>query len=171
MLIYVGAVMGILYYLGITQVVASKLGWLVQITMGTTAIESLSVAGNIFLNGVYITILFHCMPNVKLGLCLNIKEMQIECLFETSSEEFLWIIKPTFKKYFILLDYFWSTKISQLFKYFKDVDHNLLTNRWMWCWCWSHTFLVWPAQNFSVSWSETIPPWLVLHFPYLLCMG
>ena len=62
MLIYVGAVMGILYYLGITQVVASKLGWLVQVTMGTTAIESLSVAGNIFLNGVTI---FRCMSNVK----------------------------------------------------------------------------------------------------------
>ena len=46
--------MGILYYLGVTQVVASKLGWLVQVSMGTTAIESLSVAGNIFLNGVSI---------------------------------------------------------------------------------------------------------------------
>ncbi len=52
MLIYVGAVMAIAYYLGWTQTAASKMGWLVQVTMGTTAIESLSVAGNIFLNGV-----------------------------------------------------------------------------------------------------------------------
>ena len=52
MLIYVGAVMSILYYLGVTQVVASKIGWVVQKTMGTTAIESLGVAANIFLNGV-----------------------------------------------------------------------------------------------------------------------
>lgn len=52
MLIYVGAVMGGCYYMGWTQIAASKLGWLVQATMGTTAIESLGVAGNIFLNGV-----------------------------------------------------------------------------------------------------------------------
>lgn len=52
MLIYIGAVMSILYYLGITQVVAGKLGWFVQLTMGTTAIESLGVGANIFLNGV-----------------------------------------------------------------------------------------------------------------------
>ena len=44
--------MSILYYLGITQTVAAKMGWFVQITMKTTAIESLGVAANIFLNGV-----------------------------------------------------------------------------------------------------------------------
>jgi hypothetical protein len=42
----------ILYYLGITQAIASKVAWLMQSTMGTTAIETLGVAGNIFLNGV-----------------------------------------------------------------------------------------------------------------------
>lgn len=52
MLIYIGAVMSILYHLGITQVVAAKMGWFVQVTMRTTAIESLGVASNIFLNGV-----------------------------------------------------------------------------------------------------------------------
>lgn len=52
LLIYMGAVTSILYYLGLTQWAACKLGWLMQVTMGTTAIESLNVAANIFLNGV-----------------------------------------------------------------------------------------------------------------------
>ena len=52
MLIYIGAVMSILYYMGITQMVAEKIGWFVEVTMGTTAIESLNVGANIFLNGV-----------------------------------------------------------------------------------------------------------------------
>jgi len=64
--------MSILYYLGITQTVAAKMGWFVQVTMKTTAIESLAVAANIFLNGMdtmlmlrkYLTRLtrseFHC---------------------------------------------------------------------------------------------------------------
>ena len=79
--------MGILYYLGITQVVASKLGWLVQVTMGTTAIESLSVAGNIFLNGVTI---FRCMSNVKwFFLCFNVHNFTLNVhLKHLISEEF-----------------------------------------------------------------------------------
>ena len=52
MLIYVGAVMSIMYYLGFTQSIASKIGWVMQATMGSTAIESLSVGAGIFLNGV-----------------------------------------------------------------------------------------------------------------------
>ena len=52
LLIYIGAVMSILYYMGLTQVLAQKVGWFMQVTMGTTAIESLGVAANIFLNGV-----------------------------------------------------------------------------------------------------------------------
>ena len=52
MIIYMGAVMSMLYYLGITQVLAAKMAWLMQKTMGTTAIETLGVASNIFLNGV-----------------------------------------------------------------------------------------------------------------------
>lgn len=73
MIIYLGAVMSILYFLGVTQVVAGKLGWLMQKTMGTTAVETLSVSANIFLNGMdtmlmlrpYLTKLtrseFHCL--------------------------------------------------------------------------------------------------------------
>lgn len=52
MLIYVGAVMSILYYFGLTQRVAGKVGWLMQLTLGTTAVETLSVSANIFLNGM-----------------------------------------------------------------------------------------------------------------------
>lgn len=52
LLIYMGSVTAICYYLGWTQLAACKLGWLMQVSMGTTAIESLNVAANIFLNGM-----------------------------------------------------------------------------------------------------------------------
>jgi nucleoside permease NupC len=52
LLIYLGAVMAVLYYYGLTQWAACKVGWFMQITMGTTAIETLNVAANIFLDGV-----------------------------------------------------------------------------------------------------------------------
>ena len=38
-----------LYYLGALQWVVLKLGWLLSVTVGTTAAESLNAAGNIFL--------------------------------------------------------------------------------------------------------------------------
>lgn len=46
----------ILYYYGIMQIFVKKLGWLLQITIGTTACESISAAGNVFLGMV---IIFH----------------------------------------------------------------------------------------------------------------
>ncbi|CAH1792805.1 unnamed protein product [Owenia fusiformis] len=52
MLIYFAAVMAILYYIGVIQVVVLKLGWLFQRTLGTTAVESLNSSANIFLNGM-----------------------------------------------------------------------------------------------------------------------
>ncbi|CAM1294639.1 SLC28A3 (predicted) [Pycnogonum litorale] len=39
----------ILYYLGVMQVVVKKVGWLLQVTVGTTIAESMNAAGNIFL--------------------------------------------------------------------------------------------------------------------------
>lgn len=39
----------ILYYYGIMQWVVQKIGWLLQISIGTTAAESMNAAGNIFL--------------------------------------------------------------------------------------------------------------------------
>lgn len=52
LLIWIGSVMAVLYYVGFTQILAEKMAWLMLVTMKTTAIETLSVAANIFLNGV-----------------------------------------------------------------------------------------------------------------------
>ncbi|CAJ0944288.1 unnamed protein product, partial [Ranitomeya imitator] len=46
--VFFSCVMSILYYLGLMQYVILKISWLMQVTMGTTATETLSVAGNIF---------------------------------------------------------------------------------------------------------------------------
>ncbi|XP_068962048.1 sodium/nucleoside cotransporter 2 [Petaurus breviceps papuanus] len=47
-IVFFSCVMSILYYLGLMQWVIVKIAWLLQITLGTTATETLSVAGNIF---------------------------------------------------------------------------------------------------------------------------
>ncbi|XP_019612206.2 sodium/nucleoside cotransporter 2 [Rhinolophus sinicus] len=47
-IVYFGCVMSILYYLGLVQWVVQKIAWFLQTTMGTTATETLAVAGNIF---------------------------------------------------------------------------------------------------------------------------
>ncbi|KAM9714184.1 sodium/nucleoside cotransporter 2 isoform 2-T2 [Dama dama] len=47
-ILFFGCVMSILYYLGLVQWVVQKIAWFLQITMGTTATETLAVAGNIF---------------------------------------------------------------------------------------------------------------------------
>nr|XP_034986424.1 sodium/nucleoside cotransporter 1-like isoform X4 [Zootoca vivipara] len=47
-IVFFSCVMSILYYLGVMQFIILKLSWLLQITMGTTATESLSVVGNVF---------------------------------------------------------------------------------------------------------------------------
>jgi pyrimidine nucleoside transport protein len=48
-IIYFGAIVSVLYYLGIIQAVLSKVAWLMQHTVGTTAAESLNAAACIFL--------------------------------------------------------------------------------------------------------------------------
>ncbi|ESO07723.1 hypothetical protein HELRODRAFT_170266 [Helobdella robusta] len=47
--IYFSAVINIFYYWGVMQFVVCKIAWLMQFTMGTTAIESLNAACNIFI--------------------------------------------------------------------------------------------------------------------------
>ncbi|XP_066491550.1 sodium/nucleoside cotransporter 2-like [Tiliqua scincoides] len=47
-IVFFSCVMSVLYYLGVMQWVILKLSWILQITMGTAATESLSVVGNIF---------------------------------------------------------------------------------------------------------------------------
>uniref|UniRef100_A0A915BT34 Concentrative nucleoside transporter C-terminal domain-containing protein n=1 Tax=Parascaris univalens TaxID=6257 RepID=A0A915BT34_PARUN len=48
-IIYFGAVVGVLYYLGIIEAILSRIAWLMQYTVGTTAAESLNAAACIFL--------------------------------------------------------------------------------------------------------------------------
>ncbi|XP_063170362.1 sodium/nucleoside cotransporter 2 isoform X2 [Candoia aspera] len=47
-IVFFSCVMSILYYLGVMQFIILKMSWLLQITMGTAATESLSVVGNVF---------------------------------------------------------------------------------------------------------------------------
>ncbi|XP_007479287.2 sodium/nucleoside cotransporter 1 [Monodelphis domestica] len=49
-IIFFSCVMSILYYMGLMQWLILKISWLMQVTMGTTATETLSVAGNIFVS-------------------------------------------------------------------------------------------------------------------------
>ncbi|XP_071506310.1 solute carrier family 28 member 3-like [Diadema antillarum] len=48
-IIYFSSVIAVLYYWGVMQTVIGKIAWLMQRTMKTTASESLSAAGNIFI--------------------------------------------------------------------------------------------------------------------------
>ena len=52
MVIYIGAVLGVFYYIGLTQWFCSKMGWLMSVTLKTTGIESVCLAANIFLSVV-----------------------------------------------------------------------------------------------------------------------
>ncbi|KAL2790475.1 sodium/nucleoside cotransporter 2 [Daubentonia madagascariensis] len=56
-ILFFGCVMSILYYLGLMQWVVQKVAWFLQITMGTTATETLAVAGNIFVGMTEIPLL------------------------------------------------------------------------------------------------------------------
>ncbi|KAK7160126.1 hypothetical protein R3I93_007935 [Phoxinus phoxinus] len=46
--VFFSSVMSVLYYLGVMQWVITKISWVMQVTMGTSSTETLSVAGNIF---------------------------------------------------------------------------------------------------------------------------
>ena len=50
--IFFSATISVLYYLGIMQTVISKIAWVMQSIMGTTAAESVNAAGNIFIGQV-----------------------------------------------------------------------------------------------------------------------
>lgn len=47
-IIFFSSFISVLYYLGVMALIISKIAWLMQVTMGTSAAESLSAAGNIF---------------------------------------------------------------------------------------------------------------------------
>ncbi|XP_048024859.1 sodium/nucleoside cotransporter 1 isoform X2 [Megalobrama amblycephala] len=46
--VFFSSVMSVLYYIGVMQWVITKISWVMQVTMGTSSTETLSVAGNIF---------------------------------------------------------------------------------------------------------------------------
>ncbi|XP_070574761.1 solute carrier family 28 member 3-like [Ptychodera flava] len=50
LVLYLGSVIAVLYHIGLVQIVITKLAWLLQFTMHTTACESLAAAGSIFLS-------------------------------------------------------------------------------------------------------------------------
>jgi len=50
--IFVSSVVSVLFYWGVMQYLIRKLAWVMQVTMATTAAESLNVAANIFIGGV-----------------------------------------------------------------------------------------------------------------------
>ncbi|XP_045052443.2 sodium/nucleoside cotransporter 1 isoform X2 [Desmodus rotundus] len=49
-IVFFSCVMSVLYHVGLMQWVILKIAWLMQVTMSTTATETLSVAGNIFVS-------------------------------------------------------------------------------------------------------------------------
>ena len=51
-IIFFSSVISVLYYLGIMELVIKKIAWLMQVTMRTSAVESLNAAGNIFIGQV-----------------------------------------------------------------------------------------------------------------------
>lgn len=66
--------MQILYYYGIMQWVVIKLGWLIQVSMGTTVCESVNAAASVFLGMVRDILLFvHCNMNTtaECKVCLG----------------------------------------------------------------------------------------------------
>ncbi|XP_026112984.1 sodium/nucleoside cotransporter 2-like [Carassius auratus] len=46
--VFFSSVMSVLYYMGVMQWIITKISWVMQVTMGTSSTETLSVAGNIF---------------------------------------------------------------------------------------------------------------------------
>lgn len=51
-IIFFSSFISVLYYLGMMPLIITKIAWLMQVTMGTSAAESLSAAGNIFVGQV-----------------------------------------------------------------------------------------------------------------------
>ncbi|XP_048337814.1 sodium/nucleoside cotransporter 1-like isoform X2 [Sphaerodactylus townsendi] len=58
-IVFFSCVTSILYYLGVIPWVVFKISWLLQMTMNTTTVESLSVAGNVFLGMTEALVLIH----------------------------------------------------------------------------------------------------------------
>ena len=68
LIIYVGAVTAILYHTGLIQAFVQKIGFLMRISLGTTGIESVSLALNIFLSVVSIILIHYLYQNYLLPI-------------------------------------------------------------------------------------------------------
>uniref|UniRef100_A0A914VF93 Concentrative nucleoside transporter N-terminal domain-containing protein n=1 Tax=Plectus sambesii TaxID=2011161 RepID=A0A914VF93_9BILA len=62
--VYFGAIVAVLYYYGLMQWVLKKLAWFMQLTLGTTATESLNAVACIFLGQVSLMLTFSPL-NIK----------------------------------------------------------------------------------------------------------
>ena len=62
--IFFSAFVSMIYYLGIMQVIISKIAWLMQVSMATSAAESLNAAGNIFIGQVYLELSIVCLVDI-----------------------------------------------------------------------------------------------------------
>ena len=110
MIIYMGSVMSILYYYGITQICASKMAWLMQKTMGTTAIETLGVSANIFLNGVRNKLLPYLNTRKCFNVIFNLLFYLSVNLYDQASYSLIFLLPPPKRYYFLSV----VTRITQI---------------------------------------------------------
>lgn len=52
MIVFFSCAISVLYYVGAMQVVIGKIAWVMRVSLGTSAPESLCAAGNIFIGQV-----------------------------------------------------------------------------------------------------------------------
>ena len=82
--IYFSAVISIFYYWGLMQFIVCKIASLMQFTMGTTAIESLNAATNIFIGMVSTcgSYFIHAVPSVFQASNLHsVRPSLIPCIY------------------------------------------------------------------------------------------
>ena len=80
MLIMFSATIGVLYYMGVIQVLIEKIAFVMQFTLGTGAIESLHAAFNIFVGWVG-CICYDCTAETCNKLQLFQITGMIECIW------------------------------------------------------------------------------------------
>lgn len=67
-MIYFSAVVSVLFYWGVMQYIIRKIAAVMQITMETTAAESLNSAGNIFVGQVSFSVALYAMTSSMIML-------------------------------------------------------------------------------------------------------
>ena len=64
-IVFFSCAISVLYYVGAMQVVISKIAWVMRVSLGTSAPESLCAAGNIFIGQVTDLFCFDFLYNLK----------------------------------------------------------------------------------------------------------